>query len=103
MRILIVEDEIKTAKFLKKGLGEGGPRGLMYVGDGLDGLHLAQELRFDLVILDVMLPGIDGWGGSYSRLRHEGRSALVLFLTARDAVRTSVRTQLRSGRETIIW
>ena len=69
MRILVIEDEAKTAKFLKKGLGEAG-----YVvdvaRDGLQGLHLAQELEFDLVILDVMLPSVDGWQ-VLTRLRQE--------------------------------
>jgi two-component system, OmpR family, copper resistance phosphate regulon response regulator CusR len=89
VRILVVEDEAKTAKFLKKGLGEAGFV-VDVAGDGLDGLHLAQELHFDLVILDVMLPGLDGWQ-VLSRLRQEGRRALVLFLTARDAVHERVR------------
>ena len=60
MRILVVDDEAKTTKFLKKGLGEAG-----FVVDvatnGLDGLQLAQDVDFDLVILDVMLPSLDGW------------------------------------------
>jgi two-component system copper resistance phosphate regulon response regulator CusR len=60
MKILVIEDEVKTAKFLKKGLGEAG-----YVidvaADGLEGLHLAQEVDFDLIVLDVMLPVLDGW------------------------------------------
>ena len=89
MRILVIEDEAKTAKFLKKGLGEAGFV-VNIAGDGLDGLHLAQELEFDLIILDVMLPGLDGWQ-VLTRLRHEGRRALVLFLTARDAVHERVR------------
>jgi two-component system copper resistance phosphate regulon response regulator CusR len=89
VRILVVEDEAKTAKFLKKGLGEAGFV-VDVAGDGLDGLHLAQELQFDLVILDVMLPGLDGWQ-VLSRLRREGRRSLVLFLTARDAVHERVR------------
>ena len=55
MRILVIEDEMKTAKFLKKGLSEAGF--VVDVGrDGLEGLHLAQEMDFDLLILDVMLP-----------------------------------------------
>ena len=62
MRILIIEDEAKTAKFLKKGLGEGGFV-VNVAGDGLDGLHLAQELQFDLVILaPVSREG--GWLGN---------------------------------------
>ena len=62
----------------------------MSPADGLDGLHLAQEVEFDLVILDVMLPGLDGWQ-VLTRLRQAGRRALVLFLTARDAVHERVR------------
>jgi two-component system, OmpR family, copper resistance phosphate regulon response regulator CusR len=89
VRILIVEDEAKTAKFLKKGLSEAG-----FVVDvaenGWDGLHLAQEFRFDLTILDVMLPGLDGWE-ILSRLRQDSQHALVMFLTARDAVHERVR------------
>ena len=89
MKILVIEDEAKTAKFLKKGLGEAGFV-VDVAGDGLDGLHLAQEIEFDLVILDVMLPGLDGWQ-VLTRLRQEGRRALVLILTARDAVHERVR------------
>ncbi len=89
MKILIIEDEAKTAKFLKKGLSEAG-----YVADvaadGLEGLHLALEVDFDLIILDVMLPVLDGWQ-VLARLREESRRALVLFLTARDAVHERVR------------
>jgi len=89
MRILVIEDEAKTAKFLKKGLEETGFV-VSVAEDGIDGLHLALELEFDLVILDVMLPGLDGWQ-VLTRLRQEGRRALVLFLTARDAVHERVR------------
>ena len=88
MKILIIEDEFKTAKFLKKGLSEAG-----YVidtaGDGVEGLHLAQEVDFDLVILDVMLPVLDGWQ-VLARLREGSRKVLVLMLTARDAVHERV-------------
>jgi two-component system copper resistance phosphate regulon response regulator CusR len=89
MRILVIEDEVKTAKFLKKGLGEAGFV-VDVAGDGLDGLHLAQELQFDLIILDVMLPGLDGWQ-VLTHLRQEGRQAPVLILTARDAIHERVR------------
>jgi two-component system copper resistance phosphate regulon response regulator CusR len=89
MRILVVEDEIKTAKFLRKGLTEAG-----YVidvaNDGLEGLHLASEGEFDLIVLDVMLPGMDGWQ-VLSRIREAGRQTMVLLLTARDAVHERVR------------
>src|ERR1017187_9931992 len=80
---------MKTAKFLKKGLGEAGFV-VNVAGDGVDGLHLAQESNFDLIILDVMLPGLDGWQ-VVTRLREMGNRALVLFLTARDAVHERVR------------
>lgn len=89
MKILVVEDEAKTAKFLKKGLREAGFV-VDVARDGLDGLHLALEWEFDLIILDVMLPGLDGWQ-ILARLRQEGRRAMVLFLTARDAVHERVR------------
>ena len=89
MKILIIEDEAKTARFLKKGLGEAGFV-VDVAEDGLNGLHLAQELEFDLIILDVMLPGLDGWQ-VLSRLRHGGAGVLVLFLTARDSVHERVR------------
>ena len=89
MKILVIEDEVKTAKFLRKGLNEAG-----YVtdvaADGLEGLHLAQEINFDLVILDVMLPVLNGWQ-VLSRLRETERKTLVLMLTARDAVHERVR------------
>jgi two-component system, OmpR family, copper resistance phosphate regulon response regulator CusR len=89
VRILVIEDEAKTSKFLKKGLGEAGFV-VDVAADGLDGLHLALEVEFDLIILDVMLPGLDGWE-VLTRLRHSGGRALVLFLTARDAVYERVR------------
>lgn len=89
MRILVIEDETKTAKFLKKGLSEAGFV-VDVARDGVQGLHLAQEMDFDLLILDVMLPGIDGWE-ILTRLRQAGCRALVLFLTARDAVHERVR------------
>jgi len=83
MRILIVEDEPKTGAYLQQGLNESG-----YVTDlatnGRDGLHLALEEDYELVVLDVMLPIIDGWT-VLKRLR-EHRSTPVLFLTARDDV-----------------
>ena len=88
MKILIIEDEAKTARFLRKGLTEAG-----YVvdvaPDGLEGLHLASEVDFDLIVLDVMLPALDGWE-VLTRLRQAGKRALVLLLTARDAVHERV-------------
>jgi len=89
MKILIVEDEVKTARFLKKGLNEASFV-VDVATDGLEGLHLAREVDFDLVILDVMLPGLDGWQ-VLTQLRQSGRRSLVLLLTARDAVHERVR------------
>lgn len=88
MRILVVEDEPKTGDYLRKGLGESG-----FVVDlartGPDGLHMANSGDYDLIVLDVMLPGIDGW-----RITQEIRKTKdvpVLFLTAKDAVEDRVK------------
>jgi two-component system copper resistance phosphate regulon response regulator CusR len=89
MKILVVEDEAKTAKFLKKGLSEAGFV-VDIAADGLEGLHLALEVDFDLIVLDVMLPVLEGWQ-VLGRLREAGRKTLVLMLTARDAVHERVR------------
>jgi two-component system, OmpR family, copper resistance phosphate regulon response regulator CusR len=88
MRILVVEDEPKTGCYLQKGLTESG-----YVvdlaGSGRDGLFHASEEEYDLVVLDVMLPGMDGWQ-VIQELR-KTRETPVLFLTARDDVEDRVR------------
>src|SRR3989440_3649344 len=88
MRILIVEDEPKTAAYAKKGLAEHG-----FVVDiaanGVDGRHLALSSDYDLVILDVMLPGADGW--TVLREIRDKKQTPVLFLTARDDVADRVR------------
>lgn len=88
MRILVVEDEVKTADYLRKGLGESGY--LVEVAlNGLDGQHLVQESEFDLIILDVMLPGLDGW--QLLQIIRRKSQTPVLFLTARDAVEDRVK------------
>lgn len=88
MRILLVEDEVKTADYLRKGLSESGY--LVEVAhDGLNGQHLAQEQAFDLIILDVQLPGIDGW--QLLQIIRRKQQTPVLFLTARDAVEDRVK------------
>jgi two-component system copper resistance phosphate regulon response regulator CusR len=83
MRILIVEDEPKTSAYIKKGLEESG-YGVDVASDGAEGLLLAQEENYDVIVLDVMLPIMDGWT-VLQRLR-ERKSTPVLFLTARDDV-----------------
>ncbi len=89
MKILIVEDEPKTSEYLSQGLSEAG-----FVVDvarnGLDGHHLASTGQYDLIVLDVMLPDIDGWKLLQS-LRDAGSQVPVLFLTARDSVADRVR------------
>ena len=89
MRILIVEDERKTAAYLQKGLSESG-----FVVDvanrGDDGLHLARTQDYDLIILDVTLPGVDGWA-VLAAIRQGGKQTPVLFLTARDTVADRVK------------
>ncbi|MDF9435007.1 heavy metal response regulator transcription factor [Chromohalobacter israelensis] len=88
MRILLVEDESKTADYLARGLGEAGYR-VEVARDGLDGRHLIEEADFELIILDVMLPGLDGW--ELLRLIRRHGQVPVLFLTARDAVEYRVK------------
>lgn len=89
MKILVVEDEPKTAAYLKRGLEENG-----FVIDiaenGGDGAYLAHAGSYDLIILDVMLPIYDGWS-MLADLRRRGLSTPVLFLTARDAVHDRVK------------
>ena len=84
MKLLIIEYEVKTASYLQRGLSENG-----YVvdvaNDGEDGLHLALEGAYDLVIVDVMLPKRDGWS-IVTELRRAGSQTLTLFLTARDGL-----------------
>ncbi|MDR3352789.1 MAG: heavy metal response regulator transcription factor [Zoogloeaceae bacterium] len=89
MRILIVEDETKTGNYLRQGLQEAGFN-VDLARSGPDGLHLALTEDHDLLILDVMLPGIDGWQ-VLKTLRDARRGMPVLFLTARDQVEDRVR------------
>ncbi|WP_018608697.1 heavy metal response regulator transcription factor [Uliginosibacterium gangwonense] len=89
MKILIVEDEQKTGAYLKQGLSEAG-----YVvdlaRDGFDGMQLALTEDYALAILDVMLPGLDGWQ-VLQAIRRAGKDMPVLFLTARDHVEDRVK------------
>ncbi len=89
MHILIIEDEKKTAGFLKKGLVENGfSVDVAHTAD--DGLLLAHTSDYDLVILDVMLPDKSGWF-VFEAMRREGNNSPVLFLTARDSVEDRVK------------
>ena len=88
MKALIVEDEIKTGDYLRKGLSENG-----FVVDlasnGHDGLHLALTGEYDVIVLDVMLPGKDGW--SVLQELRRSKQTPVIFLTARDKVEDRVK------------
>ncbi len=89
MKLLVVEDENKTADYVRQGLMEAG-----FVVDlarnGLDGHHLAMGETYDLVVLDVMLPDVDGWR-IVRALRDAGKQVPVLFLTARGGVDDRVK------------
>ncbi|MBI3149542.1 MAG: heavy metal response regulator transcription factor [Betaproteobacteria bacterium] len=89
MKILIVEDESKTGEYLRQGLTEAGFV-VDLARDGLDGRHLALTEDYDLIVLDVMLPGVDGWQ-LLREIRHAGQHLPVLFLTARDQVEDRVK------------
>ena len=84
MKILVIEDEPKTGDYLRQGLQEAGFL-VDLARDGRDGLHDALTADYDLVILDVMLPGMDGWS-VLRGIRAAGKEIPVLFLTARDQV-----------------
>jgi two-component system, OmpR family, copper resistance phosphate regulon response regulator CusR len=89
MRILVIEDEKKTAAFLAKGLREAG-FAVELAHDGETGLKRARAREFDLLIVDVMLPKKDGWA-LVAELRRDGIRTPILFLTARDSVRDRVK------------
>ena len=89
MRILIVDDEPKTGDYLKQGLLEAGFV-VDLARDGTDGLHQALTEPYDLAILDVMLPGLDGWS-VLAGLRRAGKDLPVLFLSAHDQVADRVK------------
>jgi two-component system, OmpR family, copper resistance phosphate regulon response regulator CusR len=89
MKILIVEDEQKTGDYLKQGLTEAGFV-VDLVRDGLDGVHQALTDDYDLVVLDVMLPKLDGWQ-VLQRVRQGGKHMPVLFLSARDQIEDRVK------------
>ena len=89
MRALVIEDEVKTAAYLRQGLSENGFT-VEVCSNGDDGLHQALTVENDLIILDVMLPERDGWS-VLAALRKAGKQTPVLFLTARDTVHDKVK------------
>jgi two-component system OmpR family response regulator len=87
--LLVVEDEVRMAVLLRRGLGEEG-YAVDVAADGREGLWLAQENDYDAIVLDAMLPGLDGFEVC-RRLRGSARWAPVLMLTARDTVEDRIR------------
>ena len=88
MRLLIVEDEPKTAEYLQKGLGEQGCA-VDVAHNGIDGQHLALAHDYDVIVLDAMLPGIDGF--AVLRALRQVKQTPVIMLTARDRIEDRVR------------
>src|ERR687894_2165752 len=88
MRVLIVEDEVKMASLIRRGVREEGLAADVAI-KGEDALWMAAATDYDAIVLDVMLPGIDGFE-TCRRLREAGVWAPVLMLTARDAVEDGV-------------
>ncbi|SIQ19608.1 two-component system, OmpR family, copper resistance phosphate regulon response regulator CusR [Rhizobium sp. RU35A] len=95
MAILIIEDDPKTGDYLRKGLRECG-YSVDLARTGTDGVHMAMQQSYDLVVLDVMLPGMDGWEVIH-RIRERGDMPVV-FLSARDDVSDRIRG-LRLGAD----
>ncbi len=96
MKLIIIEDEAKTGAYLKKGLEEEGFTADLF-NNGRDGLHEALSADYDLLILDVMLPGLDGFS-ILKALRAAQKTLPVIFLTARDEIDDRVRG-LESGAD----
>ena len=88
MRILVVEDQPKLAQYLKRGLSERG-HVVDVAANGIDGQHLALEGEYELIVLDAMLPGIDGFNVLRTLRKH--KRTPVIMLTARDSVEDRVR------------
>ncbi len=89
MKILVVEDENGAAQYLRKGLRESGFQ-VDLARDGEEGLHLALEGGYGLLVVDVMLPGLDGFS-LVTQVRQARIPTPVLFLTARDSVADRVK------------
>lgn len=88
MKLLIVEDEAKTAQYLHKGLGEQGCS-VDVADNGIDGRHFALTRDYDVIVLDAMLPGIDGF--EVIRALRRVKQTPVIMLTARDSVEDRIR------------
>jgi two-component system, OmpR family, response regulator len=100
MRVLVVEDEAKLAALLARGLREEGYAADV-AGSGEDALWMARSAPYDAIVLDVMLPGLDGIA-TCRKLRADGVWAPVLFLTARDAVEDRVEALDTGGDDYLV-
>ena len=89
MKILIVEDEMKTGEYLSKGLTEAGFI-VDHADNGLNGYHLAMTAEYDLLILDIMLPDVNGWD-IVRMLRSAGKGMPILLLTALGTIEHRVK------------
>lgn len=89
MKILVIEDEIKAGQYLQKGLTESGYPTVLAT-NGVDGLYHATSQEYDLIILDIMLPKLDGWQVLNS-LRSSEISIPVIMLTAKESVEDRVK------------
>ncbi|SET01513.1 heavy metal response regulator transcription factor [Thorsellia anophelis] len=90
MKLLIIEDEIKTGQYLKQGLEESGFV-VDLATDGEAGLHLAQSEHYDILVIDIMLPKLNGWAITHA-LRKNGFLVPILILTARDSLEDKVKS-----------
>lgn len=89
MRLLLIEDDLKIASFISKGLKEAG-FAVDHAADGVDGLHLAVSEPYDVAIIDLMLPKLDGLT-LIERLRHQKINIPVLILSAKRSVDERVK------------
>lgn len=94
MKVLLIEDDHKTASFIRKGLKQEGVS-VEHTADGEEGLHFAESASYDVIVTDVMLPGMDGFE-LIDRLRHKNIRTPVLFLSARTDVADRIKG-LQSG------
>src|SRR5437764_12708839 len=100
MRILVIEDEKKTAAFLAKGLREAGFV-VDVAPDGEAGLAATRASKFDLLIIDIMLPKKDGWA-LVEELREARVQTPVIFLSARDSVRKRAKGVYLGADESVV-
>lgn len=100
MKLLIIEDEEKTAAFLRKGLTETG-FSVDVCSTGAEGIGMAKQNSYDLIVLDVMLPDTDGWQ-VISKLKGGGLATPVIFLTARDSVQDRVKGLELGGNDYLV-